>query len=277
MGPRDARRLDDRRRRRLARAARRGPARPLLRRDRCRSGGRSGSRRRSAGRPRRVRGVRRRRCSRRRGRSRSATSRGTSRARAPPAARTGDPAARAAPARRLRVDALAVDRAAAAVDPRGLRASAGAPWSGPSPAGSSPAGRRGGRLLPAAFRQMPQALAADRRVATLAVDSSISHAPGTPRRSGLIRRNRTPKSSDRRRVEAMSWPPYEIERFRRRGPRGRARIHPIPPVLRTSGCLSQPRPRSKRASGRQAPVHSLEEPGACFAMPGGRYPSPARC
>ena len=31
----------------------------------------------------------------------------------------------------------------------------------------------------------------------------------------------------------------------------------------------------KRSPGK--PVHSLEDPGACLALPGGRYPSPARC
>ena len=115
LGPRHARRHDDRRLRRLDRAAAARRPRALLRRDAADRAGVRGPGRPASRRSRVVRGVRRRDARARRARPRLAGRPRARVARPEPAARAGAAAARRPAARVVRVDAVAVDRAAAGV------------------------------------------------------------------------------------------------------------------------------------------------------------------
>ena len=177
VGPRDARRLDDRRRRRLARAAVAGRDARATTPRRCRSGGRSGSRptllpRRS----RRVRGLRRR-CAR----ARAAPS-GSARWRA--SSPTSSSIRRSARSRRcsaasrrrtLRLDPVAGGRAAPAERPRGLRPALGRVRAG----GRGVAGRGLAALAAApAGRLPPDATGARRRSPARVTASARDAEPG---------------------------------------------------------------------------------------------------
>ena len=165
VGPRDARRHDDRRLRRLDRAAARATQRAATTPRRCRSAGRSAmpADRPAAG-PRRVRGVRRRDARARTGRSASSpTARELADAVLHPPLGPVVPPLAGGPAAAYAWTLWPSIGLLPRVRPRRTTASAGARSSGRScVARRRLAGLAAGPA--AAFRQMPQALAADRRL-----------------------------------------------------------------------------------------------------------------